>query len=803
MTKKEKFQFTQHYQIDNAIALAQLSAEIYSINEKNHTDKERRIATQYDYDDALFFSTCVNDECRFTDLQFILLKKDDEITVIFKGTQEKEDWKTNTNIKKANFTDDKIKVHEGFLTSFELFLETIQRSDKKLGDFKIASLHEEFLNKDTEVKFVIAGHSLGGAIATLLCAYIKSENNKVCYTFGAPPVGWEEFYKKFKEIPLYRIVNKLDPVPHVNILSAKIPTGIVPVSFSWQTLLHIGELRLLESDEQEHHRMKQYISNLLKEKKITLKRRKVFSFKHMVKKYKWSAFLALMIAMTLIFGIIGQMQEGSSFIDAFYLSIPQLALTFEQKHNLNSYLEISRFSALIFVSSALLRAVYLFSYNSFLQPLQLIKNKDHIVIFGFNGHVNELLENINKIYPSTKIVLVTVQEIDANQSDFEAMIIKESQLLTLRFMRLLRLEKAQHIVCMDMNDDINIKHANGIIEYLEDIEDVKNVKLHIHLHSYTLADLFNHENFITIRGKMPCDIKVFNHNENAVKILFRNVIIENEIILKGRKVHWLLNGDKNQVLDFMRYVVQISYYKDEQIPSITLVCPDMQHIQLEIKKLFPKINKTALIKVVDTPDKVENPETITHIGILYENEVKGLKEALTLNNLFKETYIFLLQRDPSIINNKFIIPFGSFSTLNTTQIIFDEELDQKAINIHNYYRNLYGMEPWEELSLFKKNSNRMQAEHINIKLRGIGWNQNNFKDYDKFLEQNPELVKKWSRIEHLRWNAFHYINGWDYSKQRDDAKKLHHCLVDFEKLSLEDQKKDEPALTKIPIFTQL
>ena len=800
MTKKEKFQFTQHYQIDNAIALAQLSAEIYSINEKNHTDKERRIATQYDYDDALFFSTCVNDECRFADLQFILLKKDDEITVIFKGTQEKEDWKTNTNIKKANFTDDKIKVHEGFLTSFELFLETIQTSDKKLGDFKISTLYEEFLNKDSKIKFIIAGHSLGGAIATLLCAYIKSEMQKVCYTFGAPPVGWEEFYKKFKEIPLYRIVNKLDPIPHMNVLSAKIPAGIIPVSLLWKSLIHIGELKLLESDEHEHHRITQYISNLQKERKVTLKRKKIFNLKRTMIRYKWSAFLALMIITTLVFGIIGQLEEGCSLIDAFYLATAQLALDFEQKHNLNFYLEISRLSALIFVSSALLRTVYLFSYTSFVQPLQLLKNKQHIVVFGFNGHVSSLVKNINETHPSTKVVLVTMQEVDANQTDFEAMIIKEPKLLTLGFMRLLKLEKAQHVVCMDMDDDIDVKHANGIIEYLEDIGGTQNVQLHIHLNSYVLADLFNHENFIALRGKMPCDIKVFNHNENAAKILFRNVFIENEIILKGRKVHWLLNGDKNQVLDFMRYVVQISYYKDEQIPSVTLVCPDIQHIQLEIKKLFPKIDKTACIAVVDTFDKVEKPETITHIGILYENEVKGLKESLTLNNLFKETYIFLLQRESSIINNKFIIPFGSFSILNTTQIIFDEELDQKAINIHNYYRSLYEMEPWEELSLFKKNSNRMQAEHINIKLRGIGWNQKSFKDYDKFLEQNSELVKKWSRIEHLRWNAFHYINGWEYSEQRNDAKKLHNCLVDFEKLSPEDQKKDEPALTKIPFF---
>jgi hypothetical protein len=44
----------------------------------------------------------------------------------------------------------------------------------------------------------------------------------------------------------------------------------------------------------------------------------------------------------------------------------------------------------------------------------------------------------------------------------------------------------------------------------------------------------------------------------------------------------------------------------------------------------------------------------------------------------------------------------------------------------------------------------MQAKHIDKK---------DFIDYKEFLGKHKELVQKWAKVEHLRWNAFHSMNG--------------------------------------------
>ena len=803
--KKEIFMFSTHYKIKNAIALAQLSAEIY-----NHTNKDTNIEelfkSTYQVDDAVFFSANNKKGCPTVDLQFAILKKDNDIVIVFKGSDEKGDWLTNINVKKEKLKNTNVDVHSGFINSFELFIQTIKDSDRSIDGIKISEIYNELVNQKSKYNITITGHSLGGAIATVLTAYLSDKKNLVCYTFGAPPVGWEKFYNSYKNINLFRIVNELDPVPNVNKWTSNISSKMIPVSSAWKSLFHIGELKLLESDEQEHHLSKHYITNLQKENKRTLKRNKLLSINDLVMKYRWVAFLSLMVIITLIFGLIGYMDAGYTSIDSIYLAVDQLTLDFAEKKNLNLSLEISRFSALVFVSSAILRGVYLFFYNSLFKPFLLSKNDKHIVIFGFNGHVQELIKNINKEQKDTEVIIVTSKEFDTHQLGLKATTVLLPKQLTVKFMRMLKLENAKHIVCIEMEDSLDITHANGVIEYLNDKEEVQDVQLHIHLHSYTLADLFNHENYVAVLGKMPCNIKVFNHYENAVRVLFRNVPMEDESILRERTTHWLISGEWNQKISLMRYVAQMAYYEDEALPSITLVCEDIKESKKEIDKLFPKIEKTATINIVNSLNaQLETP--VTHIAVLYEDDVKGLEEALVFSNIYKDELIFLQQRDDSIINNRQIIVFGSFNTLNNPDIIFDEVLDERAKNIHHYYIEMgkkegWTMEPWEELSLFKKNSNRMQAEHISIKLRGIGWkDENDFTGYKEFLNINPDLVQKWARIEHLRWNAFHYVNGWDFSEDRDDSKKLHNCLVPFEELTKKEQIKDEPALLEIPTFT--
>jgi predicted lipase len=71
------------------------------------------------------------------------------------------------------------------------------------------------------VKLRIAGHSLGGAIATHATAHLIKAGHKVdvSYTFGSPRVGNHDFsvwyYNLNDKLLRPRVTHGQDPVPHL------------------------------------------------------------------------------------------------------------------------------------------------------------------------------------------------------------------------------------------------------------------------------------------------------------------------------------------------------------------------------------------------------------------------------------------------------------------------------------------------------------------------------------------------------------------------------------------------------------
>ncbi|PNG99657.1 hypothetical protein TSOC_014561, partial [Tetrabaena socialis] len=83
---------------------------------------------------------------------------------------------------------------------------------------------DEFLRTvDDEPCVTIAGHSLGGACATICALDVARRSIKVrvrCVTFGAPPAGNESFCEEFRRrVPTsHRVVHPHDPAVYLDRL---------------------------------------------------------------------------------------------------------------------------------------------------------------------------------------------------------------------------------------------------------------------------------------------------------------------------------------------------------------------------------------------------------------------------------------------------------------------------------------------------------------------------------------------------------------------------------------------------------
>jgi serine phosphatase RsbU (regulator of sigma subunit) len=132
--------------------------------------------------------------------------------------------------------------------------------------------------------------------------------------------------------------------------------------------------------------------------------------------------------------------------------------------------------------------------------------------------------------------------------------------------------------------------------------------------------------------------------------------------------------------------------------------------------------------------------------------------------------------------------------------------DDKSQNIYNEMylvgnESIQFTSAFDELSEDVKSSNIDNAFHIPAKLLSIGYKIQASGDPE--LEMSlPELsdheIETMARIEHDRWCWERRLSGWKHAEKRDNARKLHNCLVLFDELPEEEKEKDRILVRMIP-----
>lgn len=138
----------------------------------------------------------------------------------------------------------------------------------------------------------------------------------------------------------------------------------------------------------------------------------------------------------------------------------------------------------------------------------------------------------------------------------------------------------------------------------------------------------------------------------------------------------------------------------------------------------------------------------------------------------------------SYISYGTLIPFGRKKQVFTDDNIRRKGLIEKAIILNEHYADQYGTEKdWKLLDQFLKASNISAA------------------DFGKVLSELSEETgeNEMARLEHIRWCRFYYLNYYtlgtpDNGTNKDDKKRIHKDLIDYQKLTPEEQAKDIEAI---------
>ena len=145
-------------------------------------------------------------------VQGFVTRRPEAVLIVFRGTDERSDWKVNLDSIRERKPFLPGQVHKGFCEALAApFEHNILPAVQQRGSRRVW----------------ITGHSLGGALAALCAARLIFEQSIAVtglYTYGQPRVGDDDFADAFRSQMVgqyHRYTNDKDIVPHVPLLVMK------------------------------------------------------------------------------------------------------------------------------------------------------------------------------------------------------------------------------------------------------------------------------------------------------------------------------------------------------------------------------------------------------------------------------------------------------------------------------------------------------------------------------------------------------------------------------------------------------
>ncbi|TKG97001.1 hypothetical protein EYV94_00820 [Puteibacter caeruleilacunae] len=254
-----------------------------------------------------------------------------------------------------------------------------------------------------------------------------------------------------------------------------------------------------------------------------------------------------------------------------------------------------------------------------------------------------------------------------------------------------------------------------------------------------------------------------------------------------------------------------NYQKGKKNLKLTFIDKNCRDHELYFLNLFPGINALedielefldADIYAQSTKDKLvawsANDDKLLYLAICMKHADTSLSVALKLpREIYQKGIPVLVRQYKRHVLHDQVYPSIFFFGMIDENLRFDKVHNRLALEAHFAYQKSVGNEMSEE----DKNEERAYAES------SFSWASaylvDNYpyilRSFDVGLDEvrnvaeQPNLSddrKVMANLEHRRWMAERVLFGFVYGADRNDALKIHNCMMPFEKLSKSETDKD-------------
>lgn len=509
---------------------------------------------------------------------------------------------------------------------------------------------------------------------------------------------------------------------------------------------------------------------------------------------------------------------------------------------------IGSFLAPLSLASSVLISLFEAGNKTILSIYIKLYFRDHLVVAGENLDSQQLISsNISNNKRRIVLIVNNLETVPNYIVENRNILIIKGDIEEKRIWKSSSIHKAKSVI-ISLN---NVDRAPYISEMIELLCKKHIPEIHIGLRNSDQSMVINDtKNMLSMNPRLNKKIKSFSLQGLSAIALLEQHSLHNYYkmdVLTTSRVHIVIYGFTNVTDRVLLELLHLYIYPNREKILITFVNSEIDPIENFLRK-YPGFNNFAdylyyteseFIRILRNTEENPLPNKPLQYLFFLENSWEIPKVARNIRRFELVSYgsantdiplLFMLPDDdeyPAIhksyskhYRDLGLKVVGESDYVTLESILESEKVyDSIAKNIHNSYRELYDIEPWDELTEREKDFNRRSARHYSIKLAYIGLKiVNNSKDMViKIPKLTEEQILNLAEMEHRRLSTEKYLDDFIYITPNKSyyttyrkSLRLHSDLIPFAKLTKKDIDKDintfrdwEKTLQKVLINKKL
>lgn len=558
------------------------------------------------------------------------------------------------------------------------------------------------------------------------------------------------------------------------------------------------------------------------------------------KMYFWISVIILFV-INLVIGILGYQHyfelhgEPFGFARSFYRTLQLFTMEggdFDAP--IPVLLHVVRFTAPLVTIGAVILALWEIFEKQW-KRWRISRMKNHIVIIGLGTKGKNIMAESLEKEKKAKVLVIEKDPLNPHLASLKNRRCRHiiGSASNIDILKKARINHAKQVHLMMGDDSQQVQTCVLIYDLIKEMNrdkgDPLECNMHLLKHEY-LDILRKHRLVQNINDGLS--LNVFNLYENSARELFQEHKPDRSGISETstKYVQLIILGFGHAGEALALQCALTGHYlnrKNKIFPQVVIFDRDAKNKVEEFKKRYPTYDEYCHISdkaieanspqlIPELEKYLKDPEALNTIVLCFDNKINNLMLGLQIDGLSPSTpsipfQVFIRTDDNESIDaiSKNLKPYGLPSSVCSLNAITGCDLDEQAKAVHADFHKTrktnksFGTQAsdvdWDELPQEYRDSNRKAADHIGVKMRGIGCQIVSAKDDPRepteFTTSEVDLL---AELEHYRWNAERSLAGWTLGEVKSEENRKTPYLVEWDDLPEKIQQYDRDAVENIP-----